>query len=1528
MKASQGPRAPRGSHGPWEECPAPVRSRLAPALCALVLLLIPLTLPGADTFDLLRLRWREMITLGTNANRSDPLYSGWISAIESTAQNRWSTLLTDPARTRLWEDLPNLGTDSGEISATYDRIRAMALAYSVHGSALEGSAGLQAAILESLEWMDLHIYNQENTSQYGNFFDWQIATPLRLVDITTLMYDDLPAGRRDRYMAAVDHFIPAPVLTAANRTWISSAIALRGILVKDSAKITTGLAGLDGVLSYAPVGDGFHTDGSFLFHDVIPYNGGYGAQLLSILTPVVELFQGSPWDPGPVAIPTLLAWVQNSFEPFLVHGAIMQAVSGRYASRPTDDHESGHFVLSSILRLARLAPAAEGASLNSFVKAQILSDTSLDFVANTSPPYSVWAAAVLADSSVPPAQPPVLHRRFPQMDRVVHRRQGWSMALAMSSARVANYESIRGENLHGWYTGDGMTYLYTPDLRQYSGDFWATIDPYRMPGTTVDSTPRAPGSGEAYLSGEDWVGGADLLDQYGVSGMQLSSWGAGLSARKSWFFFDDEVVCLGSAIHGISGRAVETVVETRRLAAYGDNPLLVNGVAAPASPGLSRTVPSVAWAHLAGNTPGSDLGFFFPHPGDLTLTREMRSGATADLNLPFGNTNQTASPYLSLTLPHGTNPTDGRYAYVLLPATSPADVARYAARPGITVLENSPRAQAVRKDSLGLLAINLWEPGGAAIGGVQVDGPCSVLVRNDGALVDIGLSDPTQGQAAPLTLDLGSPALALLQADAGVTLLRLTPTVRVAFDVAGRQGRTLHARLSLGPSPPLVRLVSSAPSPVVDAPATVTLTAIALDPAGPVARVDVYSHATRIASLSRPPYRITLSNLPPSIQEFTAVAVGATGLSRTSSPPLTLIPSAPALDGSGTGLWGEYHTGPGFTGLALTRVDPTIDFLWGTGSPDPTIGADQFSVRWSGRLQARHAGIHTLHTLSDGGVRLWLGGRLLIDHWESHPGAEDQQSVTLSPGQYYDLMMEYYDDKGAATARLLWTEPGGTREVIPQSQLYPADTGLRGQYFAHPDFTRLAFTRIDGGIDFDWGNGTPHPLLLPGPFSITWKGKLRSLGAGTYQFSVRASGSVKLTLNGQVVVSNPAASPGIAEVGTLRLEAGQLYPLSLDYANSGPAPSLSLAWTPPGGTEQPIPRDRLAPHQNNTPPLLHVPPRIAEAPGHPIAFTATASGEESIPPSLTFSLDGTPPAGASIDPHTGLFTWVPGPEIPAGTYPIAVRVTDDGTPPMTDARQVLITLIPGLTTLPITLVASNATWSYLDGSSPPQADWAGGQGLDSAGWKQGPAPLGYGRGDEATLLNPAAPAGQKPITTWFRKLFFVPDPAQVLGLEARIARASGWVLYLNGTEVARQGLPAGPILPQTTALPNSEGSCGALAMTAQIPGGFLVPGMNMVAVEIHLTSPADRCSGLALELDTLAVVPASAGPLRFQGTGTGMLLSWPSASGLLAPFQTGILGGTGAWSPVAGTPQTEGDSLVLPIGPAPGSTRFFRLQPR
>jgi len=147
--------------------------------------------------------------------------------------------------------------------------------------------------------------------------------------------------------------------------------------------------------------------------------------------------------------------------------------------------------------------------------------------------------------------------------------------------------------------------------------------------------------------------------------------------------------------------------------------------------------------------------------------------------------------------------------------------------------------------------------------------------------------------------------------------------------------------------------------------------------------------------------------------------------------------------GTGNGLKGEYYNNINFTNRAITRTDATIDFNWGSGSPDPSIGRETFSVRWSGRIEPLYSETYTFQTNTDDGIRLWVNNQRIIDQFVDQPSTEHTGRITLRAGEQYDIRMEYYERSGDALAQLSWSSASQALEVVPRAQLYSDPTGSR-----------------------------------------------------------------------------------------------------------------------------------------------------------------------------------------------------------------------------------------------------------------------------------------------------------------------------------------------------------------------------------------------------------------------------------------------------------------------------------------------------
>ncbi len=99
-------------------------------------------------------------------------------------------------------------------------------------------------------------------------------------------------------------------------------------------------------------------------------------------------------------------------------------------------------------------------------------------------------------------------------------------------------------------------------------------------------------------------------------------------------------------------------------------------------------------------------------------------------------------------------------------------------------------------------------------------------------------------------------------------------------------------------------------------------------------------------------------------------------------------------------------------------------------------------MRWQGRIEPTTSGVYTFYTRTSDGARLWVDGELLIDKWVNQKKARERKgTVYLEAGKRHDITLEYYENTGAATARLSWSGPGVAKQVIPKSRLYPSTTG-------------------------------------------------------------------------------------------------------------------------------------------------------------------------------------------------------------------------------------------------------------------------------------------------------------------------------------------------------------------------------------------------------------------------------------------------------------------------------------------------------
>ena len=235
-----------------------------------------------------------------------------------------------------------------------------------------------------------------------------------------------------------------------------------------------------------------------------------------------------------------------------------------------------------------------------------------------------------------------------------------------------------------------------------------------------------------------------------------------------------------------------------------------------------------------------------------------------------------------------------------------------------------------------------------------------------------------------------------------------------------------------------------------------------------------------------------------------------------------------AANGNGDGLTANYFNGMNFDTPVYSRKDATINFDWGTGSPNASVNSDQFSARWTGQIEPRYSGIYTFYLNTDNGRRLWINNQLVVDKWIDDWGTEYTGTILLTTGQKYDIRVEYFEDNGGANCKMEWSSLLQAREVVPQSQLYSnalpsisITSPANNASFTAPAAVafNVAASDANGSVSkVDYYNGTNLiGTSTSAPFSYMWS----NVSAGNYSITSRATdnlGGVTVSTSTNIVV--------------------------------------------------------------------------------------------------------------------------------------------------------------------------------------------------------------------------------------------------------------------------------------------------------------------------------------------------------------------------------------------------------------------------
>ncbi|MDO8658768.1 MAG: PA14 domain-containing protein [Candidatus Levybacteria bacterium] len=160
-------------------------------------------------------------------------------------------------------------------------------------------------------------------------------------------------------------------------------------------------------------------------------------------------------------------------------------------------------------------------------------------------------------------------------------------------------------------------------------------------------------------------------------------------------------------------------------------------------------------------------------------------------------------------------------------------------------------------------------------------------------------------------------------------------------------------------------------------------------------------------------------------------------------------------------------------------------------------------------------------------------------------------------GQYFDTRQRAQTI--SIDSSLVSTPNGIVLNVSPSTEM--VGSGIVGNYFNNINFTKLKLTRVDQAIDFDWGNGSPDPLIENGSFSIVWDAHIVSPKTDKYTFYVYSDDGARLWVNNQMVIDAWSGHKGEEISGSIYLEEGKTYPLKLEYYQNTEKAAIKLYWS-------------------------------------------------------------------------------------------------------------------------------------------------------------------------------------------------------------------------------------------------------------------------------------------------------------------------------------------------------------------------------
>lgn len=723
-----------------------------------------------DDWDMLKAKWVKYMVGDEerNSDLSNEHVKSFIDGVNNGCRETWASLNKNSTDRCLFGNEIITGTKL--MRAHYSKIQTLARGYATYGSEYYHNEELAQDVIFALDWSYDNLFGDAEIEDRGwkslwdwDWNDWYIGNGMNITKTILLLGDKVSREQTEKWMK------PSIYVQKVMRTDREPSIAasrvqlgtLSALVMQDLDWMSRLVDDYELLIEFCDADvNGWHEDGTYVTHVYYAYNNGYGhGSICDRLVPVLTILAGTKFEPQTSLLYNVMKIMNEGFAAHIFNnGCITNATAQRM--RYNEPYNTS-FPLLSYIQLYGVFGENDDAEIEKQVKRIVRDnlgeDTYKDITRMLSVPEWETLNNILAKESISD-EPYERSKVYYTGDVVTHIKKDFGFAVAMSSERLATWESINGSNMNGWYNNEGTVLTYTDsDPYAYTQinpeGYWDLFNPYHTPGTTVDTQERVEANiafGKVWLPNRDFVGGVELNSKYLTAAMDMESChndnpsavvqtdenyngdlpnrDCTLVAKKSWFMFDDELVALGADINADDGFEVQTVVENRIIrhrekgtgeVIIGEDNITVDGETMPEDETWTKTIVNPKWVHLE-----NFGGYYFPDGGELVLDRVINK-----------------LPFIEMWFSHGISPKGGTYSYVSLPTKTAAEIQSYSENPDIQILANKPEVQAVKEKNLNTTGIVFWQSG--KFNNITVSEPMIVMFEETEDGLEIAVSDPT-----------------------------------------------------------------------------------------------------------------------------------------------------------------------------------------------------------------------------------------------------------------------------------------------------------------------------------------------------------------------------------------------------------------------------------------------------------------------------------------------------------------------------------------------------------------------------------------------------------------------------------------------------------------------------------------------------------------------------------------------------------------------------------------------------------------